>query len=130
MAAVTSPSRLELKRHAHAMRVGFPTAVQELRELLGSRLVAYLGSVGETRAVQQWAAGDREPSDAVRRRLRLALSIAQLIADVDGPEVTQSWFQGLNPQLDDKSPARVLRDGDIDEVGPEVLGAARTFLGL
>jgi hypothetical protein len=112
------------------MRAAFPAVVQELRDLLGSRLVAYLGSVGETRAVQQWAEGEREPSEATRRRLRLALTVAHLIAEVDGPEVTQSWFQGLNPQLDDKSPARVLREGDIDQAGPEVLGAARTFLGL
>jgi hypothetical protein len=35
--------------------------------------------------------------------------------------------QGLNPQLDDWSPARLLREGDIDEVGPLVLAAARAF---
>jgi hypothetical protein len=130
MATVGSPARLELKRHAQAMRLRFPDVVTDLREVLGSRLVAYLGSVGETRAVQQWAAGDREPSEATQRRLREALSIARLIADVDGPRVAQSWFQGLNPQLGDKSPARVLREGDVDDVGPEVLGAARTFLDL
>ncbi len=36
--------------------------------------------------------------------------------------------QGLNPQLDDRSPARLLREGDIDETGPEVIAAERAFL--
>jgi len=34
------------------------------------------------------------------------------------PTVVQAWFQGLNPQLEDRSPARLLREGDLDEVGP------------
>jgi len=34
---------------------------------------------------------------------------------------------GLNPQLDDRSPARLLRDGDLDDAGPKVLTAARAF---
>ena len=46
----------------------------------------------------------------------------------DAPRVVQAWFQGLNPHLEDRSPARLLRDGDLDEVGPLVLAAARAFL--
>jgi hypothetical protein len=99
-----------------------------LREILGLKLCAYLGSVKETRAVNEWAEGVREPSDAVQRRLRLALQVAGAIAEVDGPEVARAWFQGLNPQLDDRSPARLLREGDIDEVGSEVIAAERAFL--
>ena len=32
----------------------------QLRSLLGSRLTAYLGGVQETRAVNQWADGDKK----------------------------------------------------------------------
>jgi hypothetical protein len=64
----------------------------------------------------------------VQQRLRLALQVALMIADADGPEVARAWFQGLNPQLDDRAPARLLRDGDLDEVGREVVAAARAFL--
>jgi hypothetical protein len=70
----------------------------------------------------------RDPNGQTQRRLRLALQIAQTITDADGPEVTRAWFQGLNPQLDDQSPARLLREGDIDEVGPEIIAAERAFL--
>jgi hypothetical protein len=110
------------------MRAPFPDVVKELRHMLGPRLVAYLGAVKETRAVHEWADGDRTPNDATRQRLRLALQIALVIEGADGREITQAWFQGLNPQLDDRSPARLLREGDVDEVGPAVIAAARAFL--
>ena len=50
------------------------------------------------------------------------------LADTDGAEVARAWFQGLNPQLEDRSPARLLREGDIDDVGPQVIAAERAFL--
>lgn len=51
-----------------------------------------------------------------------------MLGEQDGPRVVQAWFTGLNPQLEDRSPARLLREGNLDEVGPPVLGAARAFL--
>ena len=95
--------------------------------MLGARLVAYLGSVEETRAVRQWAEGEREPSKDVRDRLRVALQVALLLAEAESSEIAQAWFQGLNPQLDDRSPARILREGELEEVGAAVV-AARAFV--
>ena len=63
-----------------------------------------------------------------QQRLRLALQVALLITAADDNEIAQAWFQGLNPQLDDRSPARMLRDGDFNEAGPAVIAAARAFL--
>ena len=121
-------ARPDLAAHTHAMRASFPEVATELRELLGARLVAYLGSVRETRAVHQWADEGRQPSAEVQQRLRLALQVALPIAEADSKEIAQAWFQGLNPQLDDRSPARMLRDGDFEEAGPAVVAAARAFL--
>lgn len=102
--------------------------VKALRDLLGAKLVAYLGGVRETRAVRQWAEGTRSVQDKTdERRLRLAYQVATLIAERDSAGVVQAWFQGLNPQLEDRSPARLLREGELDEVGPLVLSAARAF---
>jgi hypothetical protein len=125
--AVAQP-RPDLEAHAHAVRAEFATVADELRGALGARLAAYVGGVKETRAVHEWAEEDRRPSEITQRRLRLALQVATMIAAADGPEVAQAWFQGLNPQLDDRSPARLLREGDLDEVGPLVVSAARAFL--
>lgn len=110
------------------MRLTPAAVVAGLRELVGARLVAYLGGVQETRAVRQWADGAREVQDPmVLRRLRLALQVAGLLVERDSPVVAQSWFQGMNPHLGDRAPARVLVEEDLDEAGPRVLAAARAF---
>jgi hypothetical protein len=79
--------------------------------------------------VNDWAGGTRSiRSPETEARLRLALQIAVMLAERDDARVVQSWFTGLNPQLDDRSPARLLREGELDDIGPQVLGAARAFL--
>src|SRR5690625_3982925 len=115
-----TPARPDLA-YVNAVRIQPAQLVAELRDLLGARLVAYLGGVKETRAVRQWAEGTRRVSAGDLRRLRLAYQAARLLAERDTPAVVQAWFQGLNPALEDRSPARVLREGDIDDVGPAVL---------
>lgn len=128
MATVT-PQRPGLQAHAQATRLDTAVVVKALRDLLGAKLVAYLGGVQETRAVRQWAEGTRAVQDKTdERRLRLAYQAGTLIAEGDSAEVVQAWFQGLNPQLEDRSPARLLREGDLDEVGPLILAAARSFV--
>jgi hypothetical protein len=114
--------------HQRAIRSPFPTVAQELRELLGARLVAYIGGVQNTRSVRDWSEGARAPSQDEQQRLRLALQVALLITTADDNAIAQAWFQGLNPQLDDRSPARLLRDGALAEAGPAVIAAARAFL--
>jgi len=41
--------------------------------------------------------------------------------------VIPELFQ-LNPELKDRVPTRLLRDEEVEGVGPELLGAARAFL--
>ena len=125
----TSPDAIpDHEAHSRATRASFPEVVRELRSLLGAKLCAYIGSVKETRAVNQWADGSREPSADVQRRLRIALQAATSIVTAESTAVAQAWFQGLNSQLDDRSPARLLRESDVDEVGPEIMAVARAFL--
>lgn len=124
----TAPAQPDLAAYAESSRMGTAELVTVLRELLGAKLVAYLGGVQETRAVRQWADGDREiSSPVVAQRLRIAYRAARMITERDSPAVAQTWFQGLNPGLDDRSPARLLRDGDLEDTGRAVLAAARTF---
>jgi len=107
---------------------GGPKSLRELRAFSACDWSHIWGSVRETRAVSRWAGGTREPSAEVQNRLRVALQIAVTIAASETPRIAQAWFQGLNPQLDDRSPARLLREGDIDEVGPAAITAAHAFL--
>ena len=59
--AVSPVARPDYAAHIRAVRSSFPEVVAALREVLGLKLCAYLGSVKETRAVNEWAEGIREP---------------------------------------------------------------------
>jgi hypothetical protein len=123
-----APARPDFTAHTRSVRATFPEVAGELRALLGPRLTAYLGGVQETRAVNQWAEANRTPNAEVQQRLRVGLQVALTLAEAESPQVAQAWFQGLNPQLDDRSPARMLREGDLNEVGHAIIAAARAFL--
>jgi len=121
----------ELAAYNEAVGMSAAELVMALRELLGAKLVAYLGGVKETRAVRQWAEGTRKignPGDV--ERLRVAYRAARVVNVRDNTAVVQAWFQGLNPFLDDVSPARLLRDGDVEVEGPRVIAAARQFAAV
>ncbi|NGP09035.1 hypothetical protein G6038_26880 [Rhodococcus sp. 14C212] len=127
----TAPQRPDLLAYHQAARMSPVEPVTALRELLGARLVAHLGRGPETRAVRQWAEGTRAVgSDTDLARLRVAYRAARLICDCDSPMVAQAWFQGLNPILDDRAPALLLREGELADVGPQVSAAARQFAAV
>ncbi|WP_029116444.1 hypothetical protein [Mycobacterium sp. URHB0044] len=123
--------RPDLAAYNEAVGMSPAELVTALRSLLGAKLVAYIGGVKETRAVRQWAEGSRNianPSDV--ERLRVAYRAARVVNLKDNTQIVQAWFQGLNPFLDDVSPARVLRDGDVDADGPRVIAAARQYAAV
>lgn len=127
MGTFATASRPDLEAYERSIHLGTAQLVVELREILGAKLVAYLGSVQETRAVRQWADGTRVPSADVVTRLRLAYRMAWLLKQKDSSAVAQAWFQGMNPRLGDVAPARMLRESAVDEVGAEILAAAHAF---
>lgn len=127
VATLATAPRVDHAAYERSVRAPVEELVSELRSLLGAKLVAYIGGVGETRAVRQWADGERAPSESAVLRLRMALRVALILTDSDTPEIAQAWFQGANPHLGEVAPARHIRDGDIDEVGPAILAAAKAF---
>lgn len=129
MAKATVPTaRPDLEAYETSIRLALPEVVARLNEILSPKLVAYLAEVSETRAVKDWATGERSPRTDVEPRLRMALRVALLLRKHDGPGVVQAWFQGLNPQLNDISPLRLLRSDPPEDAGPAVLAAARAFV--
>ena len=123
----TAAARADLHAYERSVRLPVPELVDQLRALLGSRLVAYVASVGDTRAVRQWADGEREPTQGTVGRLRLAFRVATTLTELDTPPVVQAWFQGANPHLGEVAPARLLREGDLDDSSPAILAAAKAF---
>jgi len=125
--AVLTPPRPDLLAYREATTLEFPKLVAELTGILGKKLTAYIASVKDARAVDRWIAGS-EAYKGAEERLRLAYRLAKMIGDQEGPRVVQAWFTGLNPELNDRVAIRLLREENVETVGPELLGAARAFL--
>lgn len=125
--AVLTPPRPDLLAYREATTLEFPKLVAELTGILGKKLTAYIASVKDVRAVDRWMTGS-EAYKGVEERLRLAFRLAKMIGDQEGSRVVQAWFTGLNPELNDRVPIRLLREESIETAGPELLGAARAFL--
>jgi len=110
--------------HERAMSLPIEEVVKELVDLLGSKTVAMIGGVGETRAVAQWTQGRTPQRPNV---LRFTLQVASMILSTRDPDIVRAWFHGTNPHLQDRVPAVLLRDESLVEIQGEIMAAARTF---
>ena len=126
---IESIATVSLRAYNDSIRQDMPQVVDDLRRALGAKLVAYIAVVTETRTVREWAEAGRRPAPAAEQRLRLAHRVVTLIRASEGAGIVPTWFQGMNPMLGDRSPARVLREDDFDDAGPKVLAAATAFVG-
>jgi hypothetical protein len=120
-------SRPDLIAYKQSLTLEFPALVTRLVALIGRKLTAYVASVKDTRSVDGWIKGNTPYGD-VEPRLRLTFHIAQTLNDHDSPRVVQAWLTGVNPELGDRVPVRLLREGDLNVVAAELLGAARAFV--
>jgi hypothetical protein len=127
MATVVSPPRPDLRAYREAQALAFPELVRRLSAVLGKKLTAYIAGVNDVRAVDRWISGSESYGKA-EQRLRLAYHVAAMLSEHDRDTVVQGWFSGINPELGDRVPARVLRETDPAEAGPEILKAGRAFV--
>jgi hypothetical protein len=125
--AVMAMPRPDLAAHRESLRLPVTEIVGQLVAILGRKLTAYIGKVKDVRAVDRWMAGGEIYGDA-EQRLRFAFQVARTLSEQDTPSVVQAWMTGVNPELGDRVPLRLMRDGDLNTVGSEVLRAARAFL--
>lgn len=104
--------------------VNLHSVVTFLSEHLGNRLLALTVGVNP-RTVGRWVTDpDRIPNFDTEVRLRAAYQVFQALQRVDAPVTIRAWFMGMNPQLEDRSPAEAIRDGD----NRGVMAAARVFI--
>jgi hypothetical protein len=90
-------------------------------------LTAHIGGVKDARAVDRWIAGGEIYGDA-ESRLRFAFQVARTLREHDSPAVVRAWLTGVNPELGDRVPLRLMCENDVDAVAPAILCAARAFL--
>lgn len=95
----------------HLATLEGPELVEELRTLLGAGLVAYLAGVSSTSTVTAYVDGVATISGYARDRLEAAYTVAALQYQLGAtPGLIQAWFQGRDPLLNDRAPARVIVD--------------------
>ncbi len=119
--------RPDLFAHRESLRLTASAVVQKLVEIIGRKLTAYVGGVKDARAVDRWIAGGDIYGDS-EARIRFAFQLARTLREHNSAAVVQAWLTGVNPELGDRVPLRLLHENDIDAVAPSILGAARAFL--
>jgi hypothetical protein len=127
MATAVALPRPDLAAHREALSLPWPEIVTRLTKMLGRKLTAYAAGVKDVRALDRWIAGTAPYGD-VEARLRFAYQVARTLGEHDSPRVVQAWFTGVNPELGDRVPLRLLKEGNLERIAPEVLGAARAFI--
>jgi hypothetical protein len=125
--SVVSPARPDLAAHREATTAPFANLVRALVSVIGKKLTAYIAGVKDVRALDRWMDG-AAPYKAAEERLRFAFRVVKTLEQHEHPTVVQAWLTGLNPELNDRVPVRLLREGDLETVGPEILGAVRAFV--
>jgi hypothetical protein len=96
--------------------------IDSLVDMLGMRLVAYLAGVSKTSEIPR-SATLLSPADA--HRMLIAQRVSEQLLQRNDSVYIQSWFQGKNPYLGDRSPARILRESDPRLVEDSLIRAAR-----
>jgi hypothetical protein len=124
---VISPARPDLAAHRAATSLPFSELVQELIAVIGRKLTAYIAGAKDVRALDRWIDG-AAPYKSAEERLRFAFRVVKTMKNYDHASVVQAWLTGLNPELNDRVPIRLLREGDLETVGPQILGAIRAFV--
>jgi hypothetical protein len=89
--------------------------VQELCEVLTSKLVAALSGVKDPGQVRKWARAELQPTQPAEQRLRFALDVIQEIEGTHGRKVAQAWALSINPVLNYQSPVQAIREDRFQE---------------
>ncbi len=127
MVATKALPRPGLQAHRESLSLKFSDLVSRLADAIGRKLIAYVAGVRDVRAVERWMAGGQPYGDA-EARLRLTFQVVRTLLEHDPREVVQAWLMGVNPELGDRVPLRLLREGDLAVVAPEVMAAARAYI--
>lgn len=107
----------------------FKDKVAFLNDALTPRMVAFITGVDNGYVVREWAMGSvikREEYhfESMSKKIDCAFFITKLLNSHDSLNVIRSWFIGMNPDLDDNSPAGYIRQGRFKDAR----SAATAFL--
>ncbi|TQO19859.1 hypothetical protein FB472_1452 [Rhodoglobus vestalii] len=109
--------------HNRSTQISIQDISGTLAGVLGRQL---LGSIVDKspRSVLRWVNGETTPTSEDERRLRNAYQVYALLSSEEGDHTIRAWFMGMNPQLEDHSPAEAL----AEDRARDVMVAARAFI--
>jgi hypothetical protein len=123
MASATDTRRDEVTQaHRKSVESSASDMAAFLQDALGQKFVAYIIGT-DARTIGRWAEGGNARGEN-ERKLQATFYIFRLLSEVESSHTVRAWFAGMNPLLDDESPATNIREGRLREA----LGAARAFV--
>lgn len=118
-----SVDRARTTAHRTAIAIDQADLVAALNDKLGRRLVAFLAGK-DTSTLTRWAGNKVKADEESLTPLRVAYQIIKMLERHEADATIRAWFIGMNPQLDDASPAEAI----AEERYREAMAAARAFL--
>ena len=109
-----------------SLTIPMPDLLRALTSNIGKKLTSFIARADDTEVIASWIAGEPLPGD-VDKRLRLAYQIVMTLTIHDSPAVAQTWLMGINPELGDRCPIRLLKEANLEDEAALIVGAARTF---
>jgi hypothetical protein len=104
------------------------SVIDELRSMVGLKLMAYMAGISERSVVDRWIDGTGLPTGVTQDRLRLAHKVSKVVFDRFGKSTVQGWLQGMNPDLNDQITAVMIRESvDPMVLESELISAAEQF---
>lgn len=116
-----------IELHRKAMNADLQTMASTLVDTLGLAITAYIVHVRNAKTVSRWAKGE---VSSVRdryseERLVAAFQVVSLLLEYDEhPDIIRALFLGMNPVLNDDSPAHAIRSGNFKGA----MDAARNYI--
>ena len=116
-------TRIVRDAHARAVELGISDIAAALQAHLGQVLLGVIVNKN-ARTLTRWANGAVRPPQASEQLLRDTFQVVELLTSEGSADVARAWFMGMNPQLEDESPAKALSTGRARDV----MAAARAFI--
>jgi hypothetical protein len=118
-------ARIVRDAHARAVELGVSDIAAALQAQLGQALLGVIVNKN-VRTLTRWANAAVRPPQASEQLLRDTFQVVELLTSAESADVARAWFMGMNPQLDDESPAEALSAGRARDV----MAAARAFINV
>ena len=123
MSTTVAPRRRAHDPHSRSVQLGIEDVAAALQQHLGQALLSVIVDK-KVRTLTRWTSGESHPPAADEKLLRDAYQVLELLLTVEESPVARAWFMGMNPQLEDASPAGALAAGQARIV----LAAARSYV--